>query len=226
VNKFSLSLDDYSSRSGTNDLTWCDKLIEKFPEVKIDLFVPAAYARINDKNPCYLSKHLDWTEQVKKLPKNYRINLHGFFHRRTKRDWAEHRGIESNNNEWENLTYKQADELLNKIEEEFNKVGLAHTKIFRPPGWHVGGEAVRLLKDRGYVIAGNDKYYNLYKAIPSLKWISYNWDLIGPCPTSGDIFCYGHVSDWNKNFFSKDRYELVSKVLDGKSFEFVFLDEV
>lgn len=225
MNRFLLSLDDYSPKDGTNDLTWCDKLIERFPEVKIDLFVPAAFARINDRSPFYLSGHLDWVNKVKNLKKNYKINPHGFFHRRTKRDWAEHRGIESNNNEWENLTYKQAVDILSKMEEEFNKVGLECTKILRPSGWHLSREAAKALKDCGYIIAGNDKYYNLYKDISGLKWISYNWDLLGPYPINGDIFAYGHVSDWNKNFFSKDKYELVSKVLESANFEFVFLEE-
>jgi len=225
MNKFSLSLDDYSPKPGTNDLTWANKLIEFYPDIKIDLFVPAAYARLGEKQH-YLHLEQNWIDETKNLPvSNYRINLHGLYHRRSKKDFPWHTGIESNNNEWENLTYQQADNLLNKVEEEFEKIGLKHTHVFRSPGWHIGIEAVKLLIDRGYTIAGDDRYYQKYKSLPKLKWFSYNWDLLTE-PLQGDIVAYGHSSDWNKNHLNEGNYHKIMKVLEKQEYEFRFIEEM
>src|SRR5690348_13909004 len=113
LKKFNLSLDDMSPhpRAGLDfeSIKWCDKLIETYPAMKINLFVPAAYGRLGE--PSYNisdDENHEWAEKLKVLPDNYRINLHGYKHRRSRKDWDFHRGIESNNNEWENLTYDQA----------------------------------------------------------------------------------------------------------------------
>lgn len=151
------------------------------------------------------------------------------FHRRSKKDYKWHRGIESNNNEWENLTYQQAEILLNRIENEFNKVGLNYSCVFRAPGWHIGKDAVRLLIDRGYIIAGNEKYYNALKSkIPNLhkKWKSYNWDLEKECSIDGDVIAFGHTSNWCSNFFNEEKYKLVVKLLESRKFSFKFIEEM
>lgn len=223
--KFLLSLDDYSPHPKTNNLYWANKLVEKFPDIKIDLFVSAGYCRLKDEYPYYLYRHLDWVEQVKKLPGNYRINLHGLLHRRSKKDFEWHTGIESNNNEWENLTYKQATFLLDSIENIFNKVELKFSKVFRAPGWHIGEEAVKLLSDRNYIIAGNEKYYKKYKNVPKIKWTTYNWDLIEE-PPKNDIYAFGHTSDWTNNYLNEDKYNKIVEVLSKGKYEFYFIEEL
>lgn len=225
-NKFSLTLDDFSPRPHTNDLYWCNKLIEKYPGVKIDLFVPAAYARLSDKTPYLLSENLDWVEQAKQLPGNYRLNLHGFFHRRTKRDWKHHKGPDSNNNEWGRLSYDQAAYWLKQIESEFEKVGLGYYKVFRAPGWHLSKGAVRLLGDRGYIIAGDDKYYRKYKSELNTKWVSYNWDMTSKPPNKNNIVAFGHTSDWTNNYMDEERYRIIKNFLNKNDTEFKFIGEM
>src|SRR5574337_1326894 len=222
--KFLLSLDDYSPHPKTNNLYWANKLIEKFPDIKIDLFVPAGYCRLNDKYPYYLYRHQEWVDIAKQLPNNYRINLHGLLHRRSQMDFAFHTGIESNNNEWENLTYKQAEFLLNSIENIFNKVDLKHARVFRPPGFHIGAASVKLLTDKGYIIAGDERYYRKYKNIPNVKWVSCNWDLISKMPKD-NVYAYGHTSNWTNNYFDEKMYNKVADILSNNKYEFYFIEE-
>jgi len=227
LQKFNLSLDDFSphEKSGLyfESINWCDKLIEKYPNIKINLFVPASYCRLGEK-PCNLSDNPEWVDKVRSLPeKNYRINLHGLFHRRSKKDFVWHRGIESNNNEWENLTYAQAANMLSDIDIEFKKSGLAYEKTIRPPGWHIGIEASRLLTDSGFVIAGSKEYLKKMKNINGIRWVSYNYDLLGEVPT-GNIIAYGHTNSLTNNYFDKSKYDLLCGILSN-GFRFIFLEE-
>jgi hypothetical protein len=225
MRSFTLTLDDFSPRPGTNDLAWCNKLIEKHPNIKIDLFVPAAYCRLGEK-PHYLSDYPDWIEKTKNLPKNYKINLHGMFHRRSRKDFIWHTGTVSNNNEWENLTYKQANVLLKMIVKEFDKIGIKYSRVFRAPGWHIGKDAIRLLTDKGYVIAGNEHYYQKYKSkVSNMRYISYNWDLTKTCSVEGDVVGFGHTSNWTDNYINEKRYKLIVDLLESDKFEFMFIED-
>ena len=231
MKKFNLSLDDFNPHPGSGfyfeSIWWCDKLIEKYPEIKIDLFVPGGFARLNDPSPFFLSKYPKWVEKVKRLPSNYRINLHTYNHRRSRKDFKWHRGVESANNEWENLTYNEAVILLNLIEDEFKKVGLTYSNVFRPSGWHIGCEAAKLLTKRGYIIAGDTKYYKVLKdKVPGMKWVSYNWDMTGPCKVKGDVVAFGHTSEWCNNYMNRIRYNLIVSLLDSDKFDFRFIEEL
>jgi hypothetical protein len=219
VSRFYLSLDDFSPDRRTNELKWCKKLVER--GVKMDLFVPAAFCRLGEK-PNYLSEHLEWAAGIKELGENYRLNLHGFFHRRSKVDFGWHQGQESNNNEWELLNYQQALFLLRRTEDEFKKAGLEFSKVFRAPGWHLSVEAAQLLSDRGYMIAGASKQFEKFKGIANLKWNAYNWDLLTE-PPQGNIYAYGHNSNWTKNFLDESGYNKIVAILDQQEYEFGFL---
>jgi len=82
------------------------------------------------------------------------------------------------------------------------------------------------LAKRGFIIAGNQIYYKKLKHIKGLKWISYNWDLIGPCNVSGDVVAYGHTSSWTSNYFDEEKFNLVLDVLSKKQFDFKFISEM
>lgn len=230
MNKFNLSLDDMSPhpKAGLNfeSVKWCDKIIEKYPDFKVNLFVPAAYGRLGEPHYNVSSdNHHEWVEKLNALSANYRINPHGYKHRRSRKDWDFHKGIESNNNEWENLTYAQAGMLLDNIEEDFEWVKIKYTKTFRPPGWHIGREAAKLLVDRGYKIAGNNVYYEKLKDIPNIKWVSYNWDLL-TAPPNENVIAYGHTSNWTTNYLNEERYNTIINFLNNKEFEFCFIEDM
>ena len=121
MRKFNLSLDDMSPhpRAGLNfeSIEWCDKLIEDFPKLKVNLFVPAAYCRLGEDKPCYISQNKEWLDRLKSLSeKNYRINLHGLFHRRISKSHGN-----SNNDEWQHLKWKAAEVVADHMFTEFHK---------------------------------------------------------------------------------------------------------
>lgn len=226
MSKLNLSLDDWSPhpRAGLNFecVKWCDKIIEQYPDFKVNLFTTAAYCRLHEQ-PNFLSNNKDWVDRVKALPKNYRINLHGYHHRRT-----DPRFPVSNNDEFQFLDEANTDFVLDKIEEEFRKVGLSHTRTFRPPGWKLSFPAARALTARGYKIAGDKTHYEMFKnSIPKLNWISYNWDTTKKCKiTEGDVVAFAHTSDWTKNYMNEERYNLIIELLKTRTFEFKFIEDM
>ncbi|KKL86044.1 hypothetical protein LCGC14_1948650 [marine sediment metagenome] len=230
-NKFSLSLDDFSAhpRAGLNfeSIYWCDKLIERFPDVRINLFVPAAYARLNEQKH-HLTNFPEWVQRVKELSsKNYRICPHGLFHRRFITDFEFHKKSASNNDEFQFLDTEQAKTIIYKMLAEFENAGLKYSKVFRPPGWKISLSSAKVLTSMGFIIAGDDKYYKLLKnLVINLKWVSVNWHLTPETNIIGDLICAGHTSNWTHNFFNEASYDLVCKVLDSKQYEFKFLEEM
>lgn len=243
--KFNLSLDDLSPhpRAGLNfeSIGWCDKIIENFPELKINLFVPAAYTRLGDDKAYYISQDKDWLEKLKKLsPDNYRINVHGMFHRRISKAHGN-----SNNDEWQYLGYSSAEILRNHMAAEFVKAGLykygapankmhpLFRPTFRPPGWKISRGAVQALQSpfsdgaNGVnCFAGSKEYYEKVKDVLRVKWVSYNWDLTGPCKETGDVVAYGHTSDWTNNYMNEERYKLLKDFLDNEEVEFRWIEEM
>jgi hypothetical protein len=223
---FSLSLDDYSPRPQTNNLFWCDQLIKKYPKIKIDLFVSAAYCRLNEK-PNLLSENLEWVDSINMLPSNYSVNLHGLYHRRSKRDFYFHVDRESNNDEFEFLSYDGAHVIVKNMLDEFDRSGVKYNMVFRPPGWKLSASAATVLTKRGFIIAGDANYYKQLKVVvPNMRWVSYNWDMTKPCDIDGDVIAYGHVSDWTNNYMNEERYNLICEVLDQDNFDFKFIMEI
>lgn len=222
---FTLTLDDFSWHPKTGgdfeSIKWCDKLIEKFPDLKVNLFVPAAYARLGEI-PCLLSNNKQWVNKVNSLPQNYCINLHGYNHRRVSKKYGN-----SNNDEWQYLTYDEAKVLGIKMLDEFKLSGLKYTPTFRPGGWKISAEACRALEDIGVTLfAGSKEYFNKVKKSIRTKWISYNWDLTSECAVSGNIIAFGHTSNWTNNYMDESRYNLILKLLEKEKFEFKFIEEM
>jgi len=219
MKRFNLNLDDFSPHPRTNNLFWCNKLVDKYPEIKINLFIPAAYCRLGEK-PYYLSKYPEWVENTKKLPNNYKINLHGFYHSRT-----DNRYLRSNNNEFEYLDRRETLIVLDNILSEFKKAGLRYDKTFRAPGWHISLDSVKVLTEAGYIIAGNKVYYKAYDGkVPNMKWVNYNYDFVSNIPTE-DIIAFGHTSDWTNNYMNEERFNQIDKILSKEEFQFNFIED-
>ena len=226
MRKFNLSLDDMSPhpKAGLNfeSINWCNELINKYPGIKINLFVPAAYCRLGE-NPVFLSQHMDWVDRVNNLPDNYKINMHGLYHRRT----GYLRQHDSNNDEFQFLDVIRAKNIISDMIEEFEKAGLNYIKTFRPPGWKISVSAADVLARNGFIIAGNNQYHGIIsKKLKNISWVSYNWDLTGPCKVSKDIIAYGHTSSWTNNYMNKDRFKLIDNILSKEEFNYVFIEKL
>ena len=223
MNKFNLSLDDMSPhpRAGLNfeSIKWCNKIIEKYPDFKINLFVPGAYCRLGE-NPYYLVGQHEWLDGVKKLPVNYRINFHGYHHRR-----VDNKHPNSNNDEFQYLNEKHADNVITLMLNEFDLAGLNYTLTFRPPGWKISKDAVKQLAYWGFTCLAGSKEWEKNKGDTKIKWINYNWDLLAK-PPEGNIVAYGHTSNWTTNFMNEERYNTIINFLQDKQFEFVYIEDM
>lgn len=224
LNRFNLSLDDTSPHAKCDlfggPIKWCDKLIEKYPNIKINLFVSSAFCRLGEK-PCYLSQHPEWVKKVNDLPGNYEINMHGLYHRR-----VDGKHENSNNDEFQYLWGVWAETITQAMIDEFDKAGLKYKKVFRPPGWRISIGAARVLTDKGFVIAGNDIYYQMLKdKVPKMKYVSYNWDITHECNISENIISCAHTSNWTNNYMNETRYNLIENILIKEEYEFVFIED-
>jgi hypothetical protein len=226
VNVFNISLDDACPKSSCSPfpevMVWCDKLIQRWPDIKIDFFTSAAYARLNE-DPYFLTKYPDWVKQMNALPtKNFRINCHSYYHRRLS---AKHGN--SNNNEVEKTNEKETRVLVQHMIGEFEAAGLKYEKVFRPPGWHLGVPAAKVLTEMGFKIAGNQHYYDILKSkVPEMKYVVSNWDMLNECKMDGNVLSYGHTSNWTTNFFNKKVYDRVARLLESQEFGFKWLGEM
>jgi len=193
---------------------------ELYPDIKINLFVPARYARLQE-NPHPLIQNPEWCERVNELPSNFQVGMHGLYHRSSSDDFNFHT-TQSNNDEFRYLNTEQAEVVVNEMINEFEQSGLKYAKIFRPPRWSISYDVAQILTKRGFTIAGHDDYFQQCKGIEGLKWVSVNWHLID-VPPPQNIIAAGHTSDWTYNYFNQERFELVKKVLEGQEWKFRFI---
>ena len=224
---FSLSLDDACPHPKCTPFSevifWCDKLIERWPNIKIDFFTSGAFARLNEE-PYFLTQYPEWIQKANELQdKNYRFNCHSYYHRRlnTKYD-------NSNNNEVEKTNERETKIIINYMLDEFNNAGLKYNKVFRAPGFHIGVTAAKVLTEMGFKISGDQRYYDLLKnKVKEMHYMVYNWDINDEYKlTEGDVFAAGHTSSWTTNYFCQKTYNRVVRLLESRPFEFKFLDEI
>lgn len=201
-------------------IKWCDKLIETYPAIKVNLFVPAAYCRLGEE-PCYLTSNREWVGKLKALSSNYRINLHGYKHRRT-----DGKHPNSNNDEFQYLNLEQADKIIRAMVHEFEATGLNYTMTFRPPGWKISKDACKKLAELGFDCIAGAKEWESSKGDTKIKWVNYNWDLLTEPPKDGNVVAYGHTSNWTTNFMNEERYNTIMKFLQDKQFEFAFIEDM
>jgi hypothetical protein len=220
---FALSLDDAGPHPRCNPfpevLRLCDQLILRWPDIKIDFFTSAAYARLNEE-PYFLSQYPEWVKQANALsPHNYVFNAHSYYHRRLSVKWSN-----SNNNEVEHTNERETKLLVEHMTKEFDAAGFKYRKVFRAPGFHLGQQAAKTITDLGFKIAGNQRYYDLLKdKVPGMRYVVSS-GIPDPTPT-GDVLLYGHCSNWCKDYLPLV-YDRVVQVLESREFEFRFLEDV
>lgn len=233
MNLFNFSLDDFCPHPDAGlffeSISLCDKLIEQFPEFKVNLFIPAAFARINE-NPVFLMSHGDWVKRVSSLsPNNYRINFHGVFHRRLSEKFGN-----SNNDEFQYLDKNQTEVLISVMMNEFSRAGLKNSvKTFRPPGWKLSVYAAEALTKNGFIIAGNPKHEEVIRwHVRNMRWVNFNHDLADDYEKIKIVYpnvvkaIYGHTSNWTNNYFDKHKYEMMLSLLSEHKYKFEFIENL
>ena len=206
-----ISIDDVSPHpmSSVKVLEQCDKLIERYRDIKFTLFIPISYWRtIGEtftRKPLSIDQYPDFCNVLKNLPKdNYELGFHGYHH-----------GIpmKSNNDEFENINYNQATKLFDMMFETVSNAGLQkHFKpLFRPPAWRMSSEAIRAARDKGIkvlALSTDDYAIKTYDSEDKKKQDVVYYDSCPPFKPlqqmSKNEIVY-HACQWDKNYLSEEK---------------------
>ena len=235
--KVNISIDDVSPhpRSSISVVKKCNKVIEKFPEVKFTLFVPISYWRtmrqgVITQKPLQINLFEDFCQSLKNLPQsNFEIGYHGFHH-----------GIpgKSDNDEMRYLTYGGCKKMIESMYAVVEMAGLKEkfSKILRPPAWRMSPDCFDACKDMGIEILAlsKDKYDDGsldYKG----KDVEFgNVVYFNVCPPDKPLNLFEkteivyHACDWDKNYLSDDYVNSLISFLDEniEDIDFCFLKEM
>ena len=201
-----VSIDDISPhpKSSTKVLERCFELIEVFPDIKFTLFIPMNYQRMDGRS-YPLTAHDDFCEELRKLPRsNFEFGWHGFDH-----------GIPmvSNNDEFKDMTYEDANEALIKMFQEANlsEISDIFSSIFRPSAFRMSpdtfnaccfhGLQILALSDDPLVAVGyggEDKKYKdvvYYNVNPPLK----------PLKLFDRTEIVYHACEWDRSYLDEEK---------------------
>lgn len=234
MNKLNISIDDVSPHplSSTKVLDACRTIINRFPDVKISLFVPASYWRtvrqgVITNIPLQLDLPIfkDFCEEIKNLNKNnFELCYHGFYH-----------GIpgKNDNNEFMYFDKEEAIKRYNLIFQVVEAAGLKDQfkMVFRPPGWSISKDAIVAARDLGFkVLALNpEKKYKKRSSFEDEKENDVVYMTSAPpffplAITSKTEIVY-HACEWDKNYLgetlTKELIEFLEKNEGSYTFNFI-----
>ena len=144
TNQINISIDDISPhpKSSIKVLDRCFELIDIFPSIKFTLFIPMAYTRIGERT-YFVSEYPDFCRYLKNLSKDhFEFGWHGYYH-----------GIKekSNNDEFMDLDYNQAINVLKQMMDEAEKAGIRDMfrPILRPSAFRMSSDSFKACHDMG-----------------------------------------------------------------------------
>lgn len=209
MQKLILEFDDFHPHNDVNCLEIAKKLIEKYPPIILNFFVP----------PKYMGQHLSadeyWCSEVFELIKSGNINL------------AVH-GLTHSQEEFKNLEFDDARNRIVEAENILFEAGLPFQKVFRGPHWGIGIGSILALMYLDYTHLYSHTNYDLLHKLFSgdVKVVHYNWNLKDEFgtfennPTSNVIVGHGHCPDVCNNGINES-YDRICRALDSNSFEFL-----
>lgn len=215
-----ISIDDISPhpKMGLDCLRNLDSLLNKFPNIKISLFVPTSICRykFGEKKYCLLD-YPKFVEEIKKLPNNFEICYHGHFHGNKVK--------KSNNDEFRYLDATKTQELLNTSYKIFKETGISVKNVFRPPGFWMSQWAFEGCKNFGIktLALNRDKRYRKcynrqHKSFNNVVWVGKNTDYI-------EMFF--HAGKDQRNYIGKESVKIIMNTINNyKDIEFVFLEQL
>jgi len=213
-----ISIDDVCPhpQSSTGVLERCYELIDVFPNIKFTLFTPCAYWRTmyksgdfsqrltNTPEPLLLNNFPDFCDEVISLDSNnFEIGFHGYFHGVPQR---------SNNDEFRDLNYNEAVEIIAAMREMAEKTKVPFKNILRPPAWRMSPESIKACADQGIEILAlsSDIYHDGSLDYKGEDKKFKNVVYYNCCPPHKALKLYEkteivyHACEWDKNFLNKD----------------------
>lgn len=181
------------------------RLKKSLPGLKITCFtIPLDKAFYNQENADLFSweKYKKWADIVNQHDW-IEIAVHGFAHTHHEAD----------------VDYNKINIMLDAIENLFARVGLEYVKIFKAPFWQYSYDALRVLEERGWVVAIDR---NFQRPVPDgLKTFIYNWSFEESLPDSKVIKGHGHFVGRNKNNISETLGNILHHLPKDTHFNFV-----
>jgi len=228
-----ISIDDVSPHpmSSIAVIEKCNRVIDKFPDVKFSLFVPVSYWRtmtpgVSSERPFQINLFSNFCKDLMGLPdRNFEICYHGFYH-----------GIPgiSDNDEFRDLSSEDAEHVLEKMFEVVKRAGLfdKFKPIFRPPAWRmspgsfdackkIGIRTLALIEEE-YALKCYDGHDKLFKNVVYANCYPPNKELMAYENTE---IVY-HACEWDKNYLSDNHTDELIKFLTSKEFNFCFIEEL
>jgi len=226
--KVNISIDDVSPHpeSSVKVLQRCDELIVAYPDIKFTLFIPAAYWRTRSHTtsaPLFLHEHQEFCDTIHALStKHFEIGYHGYYH-----------GVPhvNNNDEFNKLDYKTANEKIIAMKREVEDVGLSFKNIIRPPAWRMSAAAIRAAHDNGieiFALAPFDYAMATYAGAQNDKRVLY-------CDSAPPFFplilkenteIVYHACEWDKNYLDIDKTNILKAFLRQDDIQFCFMGEM
>jgi hypothetical protein len=241
MTRLSISIDDITPhpKSSTRVLDRCFELIEKFPDIKFNLFVPLSYWRTIPSPPesiCQIPMKIsdfpDFCSVIRSLPsKNFEIGMHGYYH-----------GVPgvSNNDEFKSLDFNEAKNKFQQISSEICASNLENIikPIFRPPAWRMSPEAIRAAYISGIELLAlspkeyaQQTYAGEHKAFGNYTLYDANPPFDNLCEDITSFEKYEvvyHACEWDKNYLSIEFTRQLENWIQKMSnqLQFSFLSEI
>lgn len=205
-----LEFDDFSPHLESNCINELDYLIDKFPNIKINLFTSPAYKNVK------LYDYPEWCDRVRVFIENNNIKLalHGVYHTT------------------EEFKFKTKIEAVNSIIEGmsiFKYSNLDVLNVFRGPHWGINSDTYDALIELGFThVYTHDDYKILSeKYDDKIKNVYYNWNLKDEFINKNDdiIIAHGHTHNVCNNGIQESMSRIV-KFIEDYSPNFLFVDEI
>lgn len=206
--KLALEFDDFNPKPEVNCIDTIDKLVSRYPNIKLTFFTVALYERV----PLFSNR--EWCKRVLKHIENNNVRLavHGLYHT-----------VEEFKNKSKN------DALLSIViaESVFKVSKLPFVKLFRGPHWGINENTYEALIELEYnAVFTHSDYSHLIQKFPCIKSVIYNWNLKDvDCTARDSIIGHGHTQNVCGNGIDES-YERICNFIDTNKPQFAFANEI
>lgn len=205
-----LEFDDFNPHFETNCIHELDRLIQSYPNIKINLFTSPAY-----KNKRLYEDH-EWCSKVRNYIEsdNIRLSIHGLYH---------------TTEEFKFKTKSDAIEGLLTAQSIFKLSDLDYLLVFRGPHWGINDNTYEALIELEYthVYTHNDykELSDLYS--DKIKNVYYNWNLKDDFIINNDsiIIAHGHTHNVCGNGINESMNRIIT-FIDQYNPNFLFTNEI